>query len=435
MPVTTVLRVGVATAALGVFTNGPILLFSKSVLDRSGRWEDLAVWPWLAAAGLAGTGLLAWELTRRRSSTTDSTATEKTATDTATKLAAAGVVWFTLAALASTLWSVDASATFWRSCVYAGMALLAAALARFESGEISVAVSLMATAAVASSLILVATRPDLGITAYDRWQGVYTNPNSLAPLAAISVLAGVRWSLTLRRWQRLGAILLVTASLATLVGAGSRTAWAALIAALVVASLVLICQSVLRRHGRTAAIWALITSVSLSSAAAVVFVAVSWNVESFSNRRGIWRLVWERILERPLAGHGFFTFWNIEELTQHVLLRLGSAHNSLLEVALGLGLLGTAPFLVIVMLAARNAGLALWRTPSSDTWMWAALIVFLLVENLTESFVLWFSYSWVLLMAAALRPAPKPADATPVNPTEPATKASTSGSVGHVGRV
>ncbi|MYB87718.1 MAG: hypothetical protein F4X85_10995 [Acidimicrobiaceae bacterium] len=86
-----------------------------------------------------------------------------------------------------------------------------------------------------------------------------------------------------------------------------------------------------------------------------------------------------------------------------MLLRRGSAHNSLVEVGLGLGLLGAVPFAVIVVLAARNAGLALWRRPGTDTWMWAALVAFLLVENVTESFVLWFSYSWVLLMAAALR--------------------------------
>ena len=47
-----------------------------------------------------------------------------------------------------------------------------------------------------------------------------------------------------------------------------------------------------------------------------------------------------------------------------------------------------------------------WRDPSPDAWLWAAVVAFLLVENVTESFVLWFSYNWVLVMAAALRPIP-----------------------------
>ena len=89
-----------------------------------------------------------------------------------------------------------------------------------------------------------------------------------------------------------------------------------------------------------------------------------------------------------------------------MLLRRGSAHNSLMEVGLGLGLLGLAPFVVIVSLAARNAMLQVWRDPSPDTWLWAAVVAFLLVENVTESFVLWFSYNWVLIMAASLRPVP-----------------------------
>jgi len=399
-----------AAAALVVFTNGPILLLSRSVLDRSGRWEDLAVWPWLAAAAMTGAALFVWELKRWRC---DSLVAEfngdSRQSSAVGELAVVGVVWFTLAALVSTLWSVDASATLWRSCIYAGMAFLAWTMARFGDREISTAITVMAAMSVAASLILIATRPDLGIAASDRWQGVYTNPNSLAPLAGIGALTGLRWSLTLQGWWRFGAVGLVLASITALIGAGSRTAWMAFVAALVVTSLPLIHRWALRRNGRNVAMPLVAAGACLSAAAAAAVVVWAWNEPTFSQRRDIWRLVWDRILERPLAGHGFFTFWNIEELTQHVLLRRGSAHNSLVEVALGLGLLGVVPFMVIVVLAARNAGLALWRKPSPDAWLWAALVAFLLVENLTESFVLWFSYSWVLLMAAALRPVPEPA--------------------------
>ena len=116
--------------------------------------------------------------------------------------------------------------------------------------------------------------------------------------------------------------------------------------------------------------------------------------------------MWDRVQQRPVSGYGFYAFWDVTELLDHALLRRGSAHNSLMEVALGLGLIGTVPFAVTVVLAARNAGLHLWRRPGADSWMWAAVVGFALVENVTESFVLWFSYVWVLLMAAALRPLP-----------------------------
>ena len=382
--------------ALLVLTNGPVLLFSKSVLNRSSRWEDIAVWPWLAAAAVAGAALAARSVmgARRR----PLVASER--------IAAIAAGWFALAALASSLWSVDPAATAWRSLVYVGMALLAWAIAHLDDGDTAAMIALVAAAAVAASLLLITLRPDLGLGPNDYWKGVYTNRNSLAPLAAIGVLAGLRFVLEPGLLRRIAGAGLTAASAAALIGAGSRTAQISLTAALAVSSLPVCYRWTAGRWGRRRAAMATGAAACACAAGAVALLVAVWNVPTLSQRRTIWGLVWDRILQRPLGGHGFFTFWDIEELTQHVLLRRGSAHNSLVEVALGLGLLGVVPFAAIVVLATRNAGLALWRRPGADTWMWAALVAFLLMENMTESFVLWFSYSWVLLMAAAMRPVP-----------------------------
>ena len=411
-------RVAAASAALLVLTNGPVLLFSKRVLDRTGRWEDAAVWPWLAAAAACGAALAAWDLLgspRRRLDSTE-------------RIAAVASGWFALAALASSLWSVDPHATAWRSSIYVGMALLAWAVARFDARDTAATIAVMSAAAVGASLLLVALRPDLGLDPNDYWRGVYTNRNSLAPLAAIGVLVGVRFVVASGRLRRVAAALLVAGSAAALVGAGSRTAWVALAAAVAVSVLPLAFWWLRRRWDARRAAWVCLAAAGAGLAGAAAALAAVWNEPTFHQRRTIWGLVWDRILERPLGGHGFFTFWDIEELTQHALLRRGSAHNSLVEVGLGLGVLGVVPFVAILVLAARNAGLAVWRRPSADTWMWAALVAFLLVENVTESFVLWFSYSWVLLMAAALRPAPpepvppEPVPPEPVPPEPPAAQ-------------
>jgi len=389
------LRTAVAAAALLVLTNGPVLLFSKSVLNRTGRWEDHAVWPFLAAAAVCGLALALW----------DRPGVRRTPLEGSEKIAAVATGWFALAALASSLWSVDATDTAWRSSVYLGMALLAWAISRLDARDVAAVVGLMAGAAVIASLLLVALRPDLGLGPNDRWEGVYTNPNSLAPLAAIGVLAGARFALAgARLWRAAGASL-AAASAVALLGAGSRTAWVALAVAVTVSVLPVAHHWVRQRWGpRRAAVSTLAAALALAAGAAAAFAAL-WDFPTLSQRRSIWGLVWDRIVQRPLGGYGFFTFWDIEELTEHVLLRRGSAHNSLVEIGLGLGLLGVVPFAAILVLAARNAGLSVWRRPGADTWMWAALVAFLLVENVTESFVLWFSYSWVLLMAAALRPA------------------------------
>ena len=389
-------RVVAAAVALLILTNGPVLLFSKSVLDRTGRWEDVAVWPFLAAAAACGAVLAAWDLLGAGSRGLESSE----------RIAVVAAGWFALAAVASTGWSVDANATAWRSSIYVGMALLAWAVARLDARDTSVIITMVAGAAVTASLLLIVLRPDLGLGPDGYWKGVYTNRNSLAPLAGIGVIAGLRLVLAPGRLRRVAAAALMAASMASLAGAGSRTAWVALLAAIAVSALPVVRHWSERRWSpRSATALTLALFGAGAVGAAVALVAV-WNVPTLSQRRTIWSLVWDRILEQPLHGYGFFTFWDIEELTQHVLLRRGSAHNSLVEVGLGLGLLGVLPFAAIVVLAAHNAGAAVWRRPAADTWMWAAVIAFLLVENVTESFVLWFSYSWVLLMTAALRPPP-----------------------------
>ena len=389
-------RVAVASMALLILTNGPVLLLSKSVLNRTSRWEDIAVWPFLAAAAVCGAALALCDLLSARTRRFE----------TSERIAAAAAGWFALAALASSLWSVDATATAWRSSIYIGMALLALAIARFDDRDATAMIGLVAGTAVVASVLLVVLRPDLGLGPNDYWKGVYTNRNSLAPLAAIGVLAGVRFVPAPGRLRRTAAVGLTAGSTAALVGAGSRTSWVALVVAVAVSGLPLAYHCLAGRWSRRHAAAVTLAAAGVGAAGALSALVAVWNVPTLSQRRTMWRLVWDRILERPLGGYGFFTFWDIEELTQHVLLRRGSAHNSLVEVGLGLGLLGAVPFVVIVVLAARNAGLTLWRRPGADTWMWAALVAFLLVENVTESFVLWFSYSWVLLMAAALRPAP-----------------------------
>ena len=389
-------RASAAAAALLILTNGPVLLFSKRVLDRTGRWEDNAVWPFLVAAALCGAALAAGDLLGARTRPRDP----------ASPTAVAAVSCFALVAVSSSLWSVDPPATAWRSSIYVGMALLAWAVARLDAEEAASVLAAVAGAAIVASLILVWLRPDLGLHSNGDWKGVYTNRNSLGPLAAIGILVSVRYLLAPGRWQRAAAIGLAAASMVSLVGAGSRTAWVSLAVAAVASTLVGSHHWLRRRWSAFQAKMATLAAAGLGAAAAAAALAVLWDVPTFSQRREMWGLVWDRIVQRPLLGYGFYTFWDIDELTQHVLLRRGSAHNSFVEVGLGLGLLGAVPFAAIVFLAARNAGLAVWRRPGSDTWMGAALVAFLLVENLTESFVLWFSYSWVLLMAASLRPAP-----------------------------
>ena len=398
-------RVAAGAALLLVFSNGPVLRLA-GWLDRPGLWNDPVVWPFFAG-GAAASVVLARAVWRDGS---DAAGREASAGSALSRLALAVIAWYSAAAVVSSLWSVYPSATLWRSAVYLGLVFLAVALAGLTDDELSTTLVLLASVAVAGSLTLIVLSHDVGTDRHGDWIGMYTNRNSLAPMAALGVIAGLRWLLpgpmAPSRLRRVWGAALVVASVVTLIGAGSRTAWLALAAALILTSALGAVAGASRRRGwrpwQTAA--AAIGGVLVAAGVGVAVVAAAWNVSTFSQRREIWSLVWDRVLERLWGGYGFFAFWEVPELVQeHVLLQRGSAHNSLVETALGLGVVGTVPFVMLVVMATVNAGRGLWQRPSADTAMWAAVTVFVLCENITESFVLWFSHIWVLLLVAVLR--------------------------------
>ena len=399
-------RAAACAALLLVLSNGPVLRFASGVLDRPGLWNDPAIWPFFAGAA-AASAVLAWALRHGGRRDPGSHAAAGAALS---RPALAAIAWYSAVAVGSSLWSVYPGATLWRSVVYLGLILLAVTLACLTDDELSTTLVMLASVAVVGSLVVIVLDHDVGTDRDGNWIGMYTNRNSLGPLAALGVIAGLRWllpgTMSSCRYRRAWGGVLVVASLGTLIGAGSRTAWLALAAAVALAAAFGAVAGVSRLHSwrpwQTRAAAAGGALVTLGAGVAVV--AIAWNVSTFAQRRTIWSLVWDRVLERPWGGYGFFAFWEVPDLVaEHVLLQRGSAHNSLVETALGLGVAGTAPFVILVVLAAVNAGRELWQRPSADTGMWAAVTVFVLFENMTESFVLWFSHIWVLLLVAALR--------------------------------
>lgn len=428
------LRFAAVAAALLVFTNGPVFFVARNLTADSGGWEGDLVRPAIIAAALLAAATAFFDLAWRGSTgarraagpasrglSPDTSAgpaglaqTHSTADPAGLArphgVAAAAVAAYTVWAVASSAWSVVPGLTLWRSLVYAGLVLLAWVMADMGP-DVRIPLGLMAAAAVGASLLALVAVPNQAFDIRGFWQGVYTNRNSLAPLAALGLLVGLRYLLMRPAGpaKQAAGMVLEGAALVVLIGAGSRTAWLSLVGALVVSALGWAYPQLRRRFGPRAAAGAGVGAVAVGLAGLVAVTAALWQESTFAQRRTIWGLVWDRIADRPLAGHGFFAFWDVPELiADHELLQDGSAHNSALEVLLGTGLIGLAPFAVIAVAAALNAGRDLVRNPNADTWLWAAVVAFALFENAAESFVLWFSYNWVIIMAAALRcPGPR----------------------------
>ena len=383
---------GFVGAALFVLTDGPLFFLAHRVLDRPGpTWHDAVV-----ASGIMGTAgacgaVVLWHLWR----------TNRRVPRPPHPLGAAAVAVFALVTAASTAWSLDTVATGARAVAYVGLAMLAWQIAEVDGG-VWKPLALMSAAGVAASLVAVAAGS--GADSNGDWQGIYLSRNLLAPVAAVGVIAGIRM-MCARGWTAVMGAGLGVASLSTMLGAGSRTAWLALGAGAGLAALPVLRHHLSSRWGERRAKGAAWAALAVAAAGAAAVVAALWDDPTLAQRRTIWRVCWEQFLERPLHGHGFSAIWTWPEfLDNHALLDRGSAHNGLLEVLLGMGVLGLVPFAAVVVLAVRNAGRDLLRSPSADTWMWAAVVAVMLIENITESFILRFSYNWVIVMAAALRP-------------------------------
>jgi O-antigen ligase len=378
-----------------ILTNGPVFLVANRVLEQPRSWEEpftRAVFVSLALVAVAAVVLDRFRADGARLAPPN-------------PVAAVAIVWLVAWMVASSAWSLAPELTRGRSLVYVGLAAFAWIISDLGFAEFRRALALASGVGVAASLAAVALSDSIGLDRNDDWRGIFTNRNSLAPVAAVAVLAGVSLFLDARGGvRRLAAGALTVFAAVALVGSGSRTAWLALLVAMGAAFVVVGARVGGERYGARAR-RAVLAAGFAGAAVTLAVLSRLWADTTFLQRRTIWGLVRDRIAERPLQGFGWFNVWSDADfVSEHYLLTRGSAHGSFFEVWLGLGLVGVIPFLVIVGLALRGTIAEAWRRPSVESWTWLALVMFLVVENLTESFVLWFSYNWVLLMAASLRP-------------------------------
>ncbi|MDW3217939.1 MAG: O-antigen ligase family protein [Acidimicrobiales bacterium] len=406
-------RSRIALVALGLLVtmNGPGFFVQFRVLDQPWDWDGPVVRDLFVALSVAS--VVTVVLAR--------------AAGTLGPLRRGGVVavaGFSVWVAATSLWSVAPEITRGRSLIYVGLACFAVVIARMNAVDRTRALAAAVAVALVASLAAVLLSDSISLDRNDDWRGIFTNRNSLAPVAGVGILLGVGLAAERRGRARLAPLALAGLGGILMLGSGSRTAWLAVFAAAGAAVVVVATRVGRERIGARAIALGTATAAAGFAAVAVV-VGLMWNEATFAQRRTIWRLVWDQIGERPIHGHGWFTMWTQPEFTStHELLGRGSAHDSVMDAWLGAGVIGAALFVAVVVLAVGNTARDAWRTPNAATATWLALIVFLVIENITESFVLWYSYNWVLLMAAALCVGPRPrrgGDRETHRASEPAT--------------
>jgi len=252
----------------------------------------------------------------------------------------------------------------------------------------------------------------------DYWVGIYGNRNSLAPVAAVALLASVvvasfaRESST-KNWSRIvtlavPAVLLVFAAIEVW-RSGSQTSPVALFVAVVACVAWMVVRAATSRLGTLRMLRHHAAPITLTLLAIVAVIAlrqigdatnISGDAATFNSRRALWSVNWSGFLEKPWLGWGwmaarfnpaFFkqgTWWAAAE-TQW-------SHNGYHDLLLGGGALAAVLFALYLWMSSRRFD----RMPVSVALPRLALVVFVLAAATQESFFVGSHFLWALLIAS-----------------------------------
>jgi exopolysaccharide production protein ExoQ len=401
----------VAVAAFGVCvcTSGLSIFASQHVFHVPPVWTTWTFAYPFTAVGVLGVVLLGRELRARA------------LRDVPWPLVAAAT--FVAIALVSATWSVSAAATPHAALLDIGIVAFGAWLGlALDTRQLILAVSIGMAVPVLASLPLIAFRPEyarapvpyVGASYGGEWNGMFANRNSLAAVSLLGGVAALGLVVASRTWWgRAGGLVLGGVHAVVLYFTDSDTSMIAAAICVVAAAAVPVLWW-LRRCRMPGPV---VVGVGVAG------VVVGWVVlfanltelarkvgrdPTLSNRRTIWSDVRGFIADRPWQGYGYWGLWERPDLTAASYARVGkqygSAHNSVLEVVLGLGVIGLVVYLVICVASVSGVLRWTWRERGVESWWWTVLVVYLVAENLTESFVLWHSYNLMLVVASTMVP-------------------------------
>ncbi|HWD60149.1 MAG TPA: O-antigen ligase family protein [Stellaceae bacterium] len=267
-------------------------------------------------------------------------------------------------------------------------------VARGDFAElVAMLVKVYAIAAIASFVAIVALPQAATVTGEyytHAWRGAFTDKNELGMACGEAILLSVyAWRRGYGpRWL---AIFVLAAFLVLLAGSQSKTPIVFMAAALYAATIVL----ALRRRsaaglifGYALVVFGLAGSAILAATWQDVLLALGRD-PTFTNRTRIWQLALEYIAHRPWFGYGFGAFWREQSTDAQIFwVALGfktpHAHNSWLEMALGIGIVGVG-IAALSWLAAFYRTLRVAAAPHAvHVAFCLAFLAAIFFENLSE---------------------------------------------------
>jgi O-antigen ligase len=397
-------EVGYAIAGLFALTQGPVY----RLWNESGQYQQFIALPTIGHAYFAtfvAVQLPALCLVARRLSATF-------IAERRGQLLMALLLWLGLSVLWSTLarHSLPEFVSLFLTTsfgVYLAVCFRPAVFWRIVAGAMSLGLAI--------SLIAILRDWEGAVNSEDgHWIGIYFNRNSLAPVAAVALLAAIGMLCTQPKWRSSGGLVVLVASViitfgavATLWRAESRTSPLALAAAVGVLAVWQLLRLLFERFWTSLSRYSAALATSISAVA--LFVAlrlfgglstVSAELLTFNSRNGLWAQNWTGFLEKPFQGWGWMAARKTPSFFRQgvwwAAFETDWSHNGYHDLLLGGGVLAAMLFAGVVWFGMREIGS---HASLSETIPSFLLVAFVLTAATQESFFIGTHFLWALLIA------------------------------------
>ena len=221
------------------------------------------------------------------------------------------------------------------------------------------------------------------------WQGAFIDKNELGMACALGFLFSV-YALRRGHGPRLLAIFTIVASLVLLWLSQSRTPIIVIVA---VGYIALVCTALRRRSGIGLIIGCLLFLIGIGAVLGLALdpagaLEALGRDPTLTKRVPLWHLVYGYIERRPWFGYGYDSFWRLNgpeanEIWAAIHWNASHAHNAMLELALGLGIVGVG-FGAFVWGTVITRFVRVATAPEAiHAVFWTALTAGIFVQNLT----------------------------------------------------
>lgn len=335
------------------------------------------------------------------------------------------LVWLLVGlALVSVLWSGAPALTLRRSIALLGSSAFGIYLVtRFTWQELlrlaAWALGLCAILSLAFILLLPSCGIHHDLQHSGAWRGIYVHKNALGRYMSLAAITWLLYAFNNMRGRIVGLVFF-SISLELLLLSTSKTS--------IIVFILLLCPLLiyLYRVGRWRHVLPviLITLVIASSAILLTITSPTTNLEqekstiltqlsevdlTITGRTLLWQAAWDMVQRQPWLGYGYSAFWlGFEEPSGHIWRDLRweppNAHNGYLDLWLQLGLVGLIFFIILVIATMFKTLFLLCRKRGQFEFFSMIFILFILINNISESFILVQNcIFWILYVAISAR--------------------------------